>query len=543
MNRNNEKTTLRAELGKLDLVNIQKLHYNLTTVELIEHALHHEGGKLASNGALVIETGKFTGRSPKDRYIVNGDLTNASVSWGDINQPFNKKKFIALTDKLTTSLSGSDLYVRKAFAGADKEHRIGVRIVGTHAWHSLFCKNMFIEASTEELEQFTSDFTILSNPDFKADPIVDGTRSENFTIIDFEERLILIGGSGYTGETKKAIFSVLNYTLPTEKNILPMHCSATKGLFGDTAIFFGLSGTGKTTLSADPNRWLIGDDEHAWTNEGVFNFEGGCYAKVINLSEEAEPTIFKAVKHGALVENTMFVPGTRDIDYENTQITQNTRVSYPLSHIEKRADPSLGRSPKHIFFLTCDASGVLPPISKLTSSQAMYHFISGYTAKIAGTEMGIKEPQEVFSACFGAPFMPLHPYKYAELLGQKIQEHETTVWLVNTGWTGGAYGIGHRISLAFTREMVACALSGSLDNVPYKTHEIFNVQIPQECGEIPHSTLDPSKAWGDLKAYDEAAAKLAGLFIENFKQFEDKCSEVIKSGGPIVPRQRNRQAS
>ena len=541
MDTNEHRTDVKSELEALGIKTTY--HYNLTTAELIEHALQNEDAQLASNGALVIKTGRFTGRSPKDRYIVKDSITTSVVSWGPINQPFDKTNFLVLKNKLIASLSTEKLYVREAFAGADKEHRIGVRVIGTHAWHSLFCKNMFIEASVEELGRFASDFTIISNPDFKARPETDGTRSKNFTIIDFEERLILIGGSGYTGESKKAIFSVLNFLLPTEKKILPMHCSATKGLFGDTAVFFGLSGTGKTTLSADPNRWLIGDDEHAWTDEGIFNFEGGCYAKVINLSQDAEPTIYDAIKHGALVENTAFKPNTRDIDYGNSEITQNTRVSYPLSHIIKRAEPSLGWSPKNMFFLTCDATGVLPPISKLTPAQAMYHFMSGYTAKVAGTEMGIKEPQVVFSACFGAPFMPLHPYDYAELLGQRIQEFNTRVWLINTGWTGGAYGTGHRISLDFTREMVASALNGELDDVTFVKHDVFNVDVPKVCGNIPQAILDPSKSWNDPKAYEEAAFKLADLFVDNFRKFEDKCSDAIKKGGPNVLLYRDRKAS
>ena len=541
----NRKALLKIieDLKTLGINNCQAIFHNLEASLLIEESIMKGEGTLASNGALCVETGEFTGRSPKDRFIVKDEITTDSVWWGEINQEFDPVKFDQLYDKMTQHLSEKELYIRDAFAGADVVNRLNVRVIDTQAWHNLFCKNMFIDPNERELEDFEPDFTILAVPDFKAVPSLDGTRSENFSIINFSRKIILIGGTGYTGETKKGVFSVLNFLLPEKNNVLSMHCSANKGVYGNTAIFFGLSGTGKTTISADPNRWLIGDDEHGWTDRGVFNIEGGCYAKAINLSEKAEPTIFKAIRHGALVENTRYKQGTRDIDFENTEITQNTRVSYPLEHIDKIAIPSLGDHPEHIFFLTCDAFGVLPPISKLSPSQAMYHFMSGYTAKVAGTEMGIKEPQVVFSACFGAPFMPLHPIKYANLLAQKIRDHKTKVWLVNTGWTGGAFGVGNRIDLKYTRELVNQALAGELDKVMFEAHEIFNVRVPLSCPNIPSDILNPKKTWVDADLYDDTAYNLAMLFVVNFKQFESECSDDVLNGGPNLPGEEAQMAS
>lgn len=522
------------DLEALGITNCKAIFHNLETNLLIDIAIRKEGATLASNGAIVIKTGKFTGRSPKDRYIVRDTITADKVWWGDINKEFDSIKFDKLYDKVTDHLSEKKLYVRDAFAGASVSNRLSVRVVGEHAWHNLFCKNMFIEPTKEELDVFKTDFTVITAPDFKATPTIDGTESTNFVIINFSRKLVLIGGTGYTGETKKGIFSVLNFLLPQKHNVLSMHCSANKGEDGDTAIFFGLSGTGKTTLSADPGRWLIGDDEHGWTADGIYNFEGGCYAKVINLSIESEPTIFKAIRHGALVENTQYIKGTKEIDFSNTDISQNTRVSYPLKHVDKICSPSIGIHPKNIFFLTCDAFGVLPPISKLSSAQAMYHFMSGYTAKVAGTEMGVKEPQAVFSACFGAPFMPLHPIEYADLLGQKMIDHETNVWLVNTGWTGGGFGIGKRIALQYTRELVNQALSGGLDDVNFETHNIFKIEMPQSCNNVPSEILNPKSTWEDPLLYDQAANQLAKLFSKNFKQFESHCSAEILFASPII---------
>ena len=521
-------------LQNIGIEHPKSVFWNLNPAELIEESVKNGEATLADNGALVVETGKFTGRAPGDRFIVKDDLTKDKVWWGNINQEFDAAKFDLLHAKMLKFIEGKELYVRDAQAGADPKYQINVRVIDTPAWHNLFCYNMFIRPEQKDLDNFTPDFTVLAVPDFKADPEVDGTKHENFAVINFTKRMIIVGGTGYTGETKKGIFSVLNFLLPDQEDVLSMHCSANKGVNGDTAVFFGLSGTGKTTLSADPNRLLIGDDEHGWSNDGVFNFEGGCYAKAIDLSEETEPDIFRAIRFGALVENTRYLPGTRTIDYSNVEVTQNTRVSYPLHHIDNIAIPSVGNVPNNIFFLTCDAFGVLPPISKLTKGQAMYHFISGYTAKVAGTEMGIKEPVAAFSACFGAPFMPLHPTKYAELLGEKMEQHNTNIWLINTGWSGGVYGTGARVKLKFTRAMITAALEGKLDNANFDTHEVFGVLVPQQCPEVPSEILNPKDTWTDKNSYDEKAAQLAEMFIKNFEQFEEYANEEIMGGAPKV---------
>ena len=521
-------------LNSIGIKNPKSVFWNLEPAELIEEALKTEEASLADNGALVVNTGKFTGRAPGDRFIVKDDFTKDKVWWGDVNQPFDEDKFDLLHQKMLRFTEGKELFVRDAYAGADPTYRINVRVIDTEAWHNLFCYNMFLRPSKEELVDFEPGFTILALPNFKSDPIVDGTKHQNFAIINFTKKIILVGGTGYTGETKKGVFSVLNFLLPEQENVLSMHCSANKGEDGDTAVFFGLSGTGKTTLSADPNRLLIGDDEHGWTDKGVFNFEGGCYAKAINLSEENEPDIYRAIRFGALVENVRYIPGTRTIDYNNTELTQNTRVSYPIHYIDKIAVPSSGGIPNNIFFLTCDAFGVLPPISKLTKGQAMYHFISGYTAKVAGTEMGIKEPQAAFSACFGAPFMPLHPTKYAELLGEKMEQNKTNIWLINTGWSGGAYGEGSRIKLKFTRAMISAALEGKLDNVQFEQHDVFGVLVPNECDGVPTEILNPIRTWKDKMAYQNKANQLAKMFVDNFKQFEKNANAEILGGAPKV---------
>ena len=512
------------------------IFYNLPPAKLICDTIQKNQGVLTDNGALMVDTGKFTGRSPKDRYIVKDEITANTVWWGNINQEFSQENYQRLKNKMTTFLSGRELYVRDAMAGADPRYALNVRIINTAPWQNLFCYNMFIRPTAEELLNFKPEFTVIAAPEFKANPAVDGTKAENFSIINFSDKTILIGGSAYTGEIKKGIFSVLNYILPQEKSVLSMHCSANKGKKNDTAIFFGLSGTGKTTLSADPERSLIGDDEHGWTDKGVFNFEGGCYAKVIDLSEEKEPQIWNAIKFGALLENTRFFPKTNKVDYQNSVVTENTRVSYPIHHIENASEPSVGRKPKNIFFLTCDAYGVLPPISKLSKEQAMYHFISGYTAKVAGTEEGITEPQTVFSACFGAPFMPLHPIKYAEMLGEKMVKENVNVWLVNTGWIGGAYGKGSRISLKYTRAMISAALKGELDNVKYNEHPIFGLHMPMSCPDVPAELLNPRKMWEKLPegttAYDLQAKKLAEAFRNNFQKFKTGLTEEVLAGGP-----------
>jgi phosphoenolpyruvate carboxykinase (ATP) len=506
----------------------------LAAAELVEHSLHNHEGVLTDTGALMCDTGTYTGRAPKDRYIVRDDTTRDTVWWGSVNLPYEPDAFENLRQKMLRFVADRPLYRRYAYAGAHPDYQLSLEVINTQAWHNLFCYNMFIRPSEQQLADFTPGFTILCVPEFEADPAVDGTRASNFTILDLSRNLILIGGTGYTGEMKKAIFSVLNYRLPLRHRTLSMHCSANVGQEGDTAIFFGLSGTGKTTLSADPERYLIGDDEHGWADEGVFNFEGGCYAKVVDLKRENEPEIFDAIRFGAILENTRFVPGTRTVDYADRSVTENTRVSYPLPHIPNAVEPSIGGVPRHIFFLTADAFGVLPPISRLTPGQAMYHFISGYTAKVAGTEVGVVEPQATFSACFGAAFMPLHPTQYAELLGEKIAKHQVQVWLVNTGWTGGAYGTGTRIKLRYTRALIAAALRGDLDEVPFRTHPVFGVAMPESCPEVPASLLDPRATWADPAAYDQKAQELAARFRQNFSTFEEYASADIRAGGPVV---------
>ena len=511
------------------------IHYQLSANELHERTVSKNQGKEASTGALVINTGEFTGRSPQDRFIVRDDITKEKVWWGNVNIPFEPENFEKLYTKVTNYLSNKEVYVRDAFVCADINYRLHVRVVTETPWANLFCYNMFIRPEKKELEAFTPEWTLICVPSFLANPITDGTRQSNFSILNFTKKIALIGGTGYTGEMKKGIFSALNFILPVYKNTLPMHCSANVGEEGDTAIFFGLSGTGKTTLSADPTRKLIGDDEHGWTNENtVFNFEGGCYAKVVNLSEENEPDIYKAIKKGAIIENVVFKPETNDVDYTNISITPNTRVSYPIYHIDAIQENSIGNNPKNIFFLTADSFGILPPISKLTPGQAAYHFISGYTAKIAGTEAGITEPQPNFSACFGAPFMPLHPTKYAEMLSQKMKEANVKVWLVNTGWTGGPYGTGSRMKLKYTRAMITAALNGELDHVEYENHKVFRIAMPQTCPNVPTEILNPRNTWENKELYDNKSIELAKKFNANFEKFSGLANSEIIEGSPLI---------
>ena len=523
-----------ASIEKLGIYNTLHQYWNLAPETLVEHSIKKDMGVLANSGALSIKTGKFTGRSPEDRYIVKDNITSDMVDWGKINKSFDATKFDILYNKITAYLANKEVYVKDGYACADENYRLNVRLVSEYPWSSQFLHNMFLRPSEEEILNANPDWTIVCAPGFLANPDEDGTRQENFAIINFTQQKIIIGGTGYTGEIKKGIFSVLNFTLPVNKNVLSMHCSSNVGKSGDTAVFFGLSGTGKTTLSADPNRPLIGDDEHGWSDEGVFNFEGGCYAKTIDLSAEKEPQIWEAIKHGAILENIIFKEGTRDVDFEDTSITQNTRVSYPIYHIENALPKSKAGIPSNIFFLTCDAFGVLPPISKLTKEQAMYHFISGYTAKVAGTEVGIKEPKTAFSACFGAPFLPLHPTKYAEMLGEKMTKYNTKVWLINTGWTGGEYGVGTRMKLKYTRAMITAALEGDLDHVTFHKHPVFGVNMPLSCPNVPVKVLNPRDTWSDKTAYDTKAAELAKKFSNNFKQFEDQANEEILSAAPKV---------
>lgn len=494
------------------------IHLNLRVSTLIEEALESGEGVLTDAGAFMCDTGKFTGRSPKDKFIVYDDKTADTVAWGEINQAFNGSDFDKLYQKMVDFAVDKKLYARYSYACASEKHRTNILIINTLAWHNLFCHHLFLRPTAEEMENFEPEWTILNIPEFQAEPTVDNTRESNFTIIDFTKKIILIGGTGYAGEMKKGIFSVLNYILPEEEKILSMHCSANIGKDGDTALFFGLSGTGKTTLSADPYRQLIGDDEHGWDDNQVFNFEGGCYAKVINLSQEQEPEIFGAIKYGTILENTRFVNNSNTVDYANHSVTENTRTAYPINYIPNVATPSIGISPKNIFFLSADSFGVLPPISKLSVEQAMYYFLSGYTAKLAGTEMGVKEPQATFSACFGAAFLPLAPKKYAELLGKKIESGDVNVWLINTGWSGGGFGVGSRMKIGYTRAMIRATLNGDLDNISFNKHEIFGLEMPQTCPNVPEEILSPRNTWADKEAYDIKAKELKMAFEENYKK-------------------------
>lgn len=526
-------TALPKDISRLGLKNTDRIRYQSTPEELVQDSLRIREGVLNDTGALVIHTGEFTGRSPKDKFIVKDVVTANSVHWNEFNLPIEShyydviyKKVIDYLDKLP------ELWVRDCYACADPRYRLNIRVVNEKPWNNLFAHNMFLRLNEEELEGFKPEWTVISAPDLKLDPKECGIRQHNVAVVSFTHKTILIAGTGYTGETKKGIFTILNYILPFEKDVLSMHCSANMGKDGDTAIFFGLSGTGKTTLSADPSRKLIGDDEHGWTKDNIFNFEGGCYAKTINLTEEKEPEIFRAIRPGALVENVKFFPGTNRINFDDAGITENTRVSYPLDFISNSLEPSIGGLPKNIFFLTCDAFGVLPPISRLTPGQAMYQFISGYTAKVAGTEAGVTEPKSTFSACFGAPFLPLHPGKYAQMLGSKMQEHKVNVWMVNTGWTGGAYGTGNRMKLSYTRAMITAALEGKLNKVDFKPHPVFGVEIPQECPGVPAEILDPRSTWEDKTAYDQKAKFLADLFIKNFEKYKDGVSAEVLAAAP-----------
>ena len=510
-----------------------KVHYMMTPAELIEETIRKGMGKLSDTGALCIDTGKFTGRAPKDRYIVTDSITGQTVDWGAINKPFQPEQYEVIKKDILDYVRQRTIYMHDGYVCADDDYRLNVRVLAEYPWSAFFANNMFLRLDQKEIDGYAPEWTVVCAPGFQADPAKHGTRQSNFAIINFEDRAILIGGTGYTGEIKKGIFSVLNFVLPQNEKVLSMHCSANVGKHGDTAIFFGLSGTGKTTLSADPARYLIGDDEHGWSDEGIFNFEGGCYAKCVDLTPEKEPDIYNAIRHGALLENIRYYPGTRTVNYADISVTENTRVSYPLYHINNALPESLAGHPRNIFFLTADAFGVLPPISKLTPAQAMYHFISGYTAKVAGTEAGVTEPQATFSACFGAPFLPLHPTTYATMLGEMMQRHKVNVWLINTGWSGGGYGVGSRIKLANTRAMITAALEDNLNHVRYKTHEIFNLYMPMSCpGISDQNILNPVQTWSNPDAYREKAITLAQSFHRNFMKYADQASEEILSGGP-----------
>ena len=506
-----------------------KLHRNLPPPSLIEAAIHRGEGELSATGALSVKTGKFTGRSPGDRYIVDDDFTHDSVDWGKINHPLSPDKFDRIFNRMKRSLEGKEAFVFDGFVGAEKENRLSIRTITDSAWHNLFAMQIFIRPTPPELLRHDPSFTTLSMIDFQAFPEVDGTKSETFIILNLTKRLVLIGFTSYAGEIKKSMFSVMNYLLPL-KGIFPMHCSANIGNDGMTALFFGLSGTGKTTLSADPERRLIGDDEHGWSKNGIFNFEGGCYAKCINLQKSKEPQIWNAIRFGSVMENVI-LDRNREPDFDDESLTENTRVAYPIEFIPNAVLPSIGNHPAVIIFLTADAFGVLPPIGRLSKEQAMYHFMSGYTSKLAGTERGITEPQETFSHCFGAPFMMLKPRVYADMLGKRISEHNSKVYLINTGWIGGPYGVGRRMNLQHTRSIVKAAVDGDLEKVSYRRHEIFNVEIPTSCPGVPDYILDPINTWSHKQKYLESAKRLASLFTKNFQKFENMPMEII-NGGP-----------
>ncbi len=505
-----------------------KIFRNLPVSKLVEQSLKNEGAELTDTGALSINTGKYTGRSPQDRFVVHTPDVAEQIDWGKVNVSFDNEKFDKLYKKITEYIKDKQLFVFDGFVGADKEHRLAVRVINEFASHNMFVQQLFIKPTEEELKSFVPGFTIISAPDCLAVPEEDGTNSEAYVILNFEKKVVIIGGTRYCGEMKKSMFSVMNYLLPL-KGVMPMHCSANIGQSGDVALFFGLSGTGKTTLSADPNRMLIGDDEHGWTDKGIFNFEGGCYAKCINLKKENEPQIWNAIRFGTVVENLVVDPITGCPDYSSEKYTENTRAGYPVEFIDNAELSGMGGHPKTIVFLTADAYGVLPPVSKLTKAQAMYHFMAGYTSKLAGTERGITSPVATFSTCFGGPFMPLRPQVYAELLGKKIDEHNAQVFLVNTGWNG----TGNRMKLSYTRSMVNAAIEGKLNDAVYKNDPIFQMAVPQHCPDVPAEILTPINTWTDKEAYEKTARKLAADFAENFKKFSG-VSDEIKNAGPIA---------
>ena len=499
------------------LLQSELVHNNLPVPTLIEFAIRRGEGKLTNSGALNVCTGKYTGRSPKDKFIVKEPLIADKIPWGSVNQPFEREKFNKLYYDVLNFLRKKELFVFDGFAGSDNIYRLPIRVINQYAWHNLFAHQLFVRPSSQELTHHSPLFTVISAPDFKAIPEIHGTNSEAFIIVSYEHRIVLIGGTQYAGEIKKSIFSIMNTLLP-EKNVMPMHCSATLGEKEDVALLFGLSGTGKTTLSADPNRLLIGDDEHGWSEAGVFNMEGGCYAKCIHLSLNTEPEIYNSIRFGAIIENVVTDNAVRDPDFHNSSLTENTRAAYPINHIPNAVIPGVGGHPKVIIFLTADAFGVLPPIAKLTSEQAIYHFLSGYTSKLAGTERGIKEPEATFSTCFGAPFLPLKPSVYAKMLREKILQHNTRVYLINTGWSGGSYGVGKRMSLPYTRAMLAAAINGELDKFAYNEHPIFKVLVPEHCPGVPSYILNPKSTWSDKDAYEQRAYDLSERFKMNFEK-------------------------
>jgi phosphoenolpyruvate carboxykinase (ATP) len=515
---------------------LDRVFWNLSEEALYEEIIFRNEGKITKHGAIVVNTGKHTARAAADKFVVQEQSTDDKIWWGIYNRPFSTEKFNQIMGRVQAYCQGEELFIQDCYAGADPDYKMPIRVITERAWHSLFARNMFITTNDQdELKKFVPDFTVIALPGFNVDPSIDGTRTETAIVLNFNERTAVIANSLYGGEIKKSIFTVLNFLL-TFEDVLPMHCSANVGSKGDVALFFGLSGTGKTTLSADPSRGLIGDDEHGWSSRGVFNFEGGCYAKVIRLSAEHEPEIYATTRRfGTILENVVYDPITRNIDLDDDHITENTRASYPLEFIPNVVEAGYVRShPKNIIFLTCDASGVLPPIARLSPEQAQYHFISGYTSKIAGTEIGLGiEPQITFSACFGAPFMVRHPYEYSEMLKQRMLKHNANVWLVNTGWVGGRFGVGKRISIRHTRNLLNAALDGKLDKVKYRKDELFGFEVPLSCPDVPEDVLDPSSSWGNKDEYWKKYDALAARFIENFKLFTDGTSEEVKKAGPV----------
>ena len=522
-------------LEALGIVRSGRVHWNLSPAALYEEAVRRSEAMLAADGPLVARTGQHTGRSPNDKFVVREPSSEKHVHWGAVNKGIEADKFDQLHRDMMAYLQDKDLYVLDAWAGADPSYRLPIRVVNEFAWHNLFARNMFLpELDAYQRFAHRPEYTVIDAPNFRADPERHGTRSEVFILVHFGRKLVLIGGTHYAGEIKKSIFTILNYTLPLQ-GVLSMHCSANIGAGGDTALFFGLSGTGKTTLSSDPNRQLIGDDEHGWSDAGVFNVEGGCYAKVIKLSAEAEPQIYATTRRfGTILENVVMSPDTRVLDLDSATYTENTRASYPIDFIDNAEMSGRGGHPTNVIMLTADAYGVLPPIARLSPDAAMYHFLSGYTARVAGTEKGVTEPKAAFSTCFGAPFLPLHPNVYAKMLGEKIARHKANVWLVNTGWTGGPYGVGSRMKIGHTRAMITAALTGQLANVAFETHPVFNLDMPKTCPGVPDSVLNPRNTWPDAAKYDEQAKKLAQMFVENFKTFENDVPAPVKQAGPVA---------
>jgi phosphoenolpyruvate carboxykinase (ATP) len=519
------------ELDNYGIKDAARVYWNLNTPELYEEIARRSEGVFSNHGAMIVDTGEHTGRAAKDKAIVREAGSDDKVFWGDVNKDFSQDKFNALKERMMAHAKGRELFVQDTFVGADPKYRLPIRVVNELAWHSLFARTMFI-SDADATEPNKPEFTIINFPSFQADPQRDGTRSPTFILMDFSQRLVLIGGTSYAGETKKSAFTIMNYLLP-QRGVMSMHCSANIGAEGDVAIFFGLSGTGKTTLSADPERRLIGDDEHGWSDDGVFNFEGGCYAKVIKLSAEAEPDIYRTTKmFGTILENVVYDPTSREIDLDDARKTENTRASYPLTSINNIVPEGRAGNPRNIIMLTADAFGVLPPVARLSPEQAMYHFLSGYTAKVAGTEKGIKEPEATFSTCFGAPFMVLHPGVYADLLGKQMARHNAACWLINTGWSGGPYGVGNRMKISYTRAMIRAILDGSLAQTETQPDPIFGVNVPVSCPDVPSEVLQPRNTWKDKEAYDRQAADLARRFNENFRKYEAGVSEAVRAVAP-----------